>query len=564
MSAEKLSKPNMAYKKLRLMRSKMMASDSVSDIEIPIWVKGTQKWVTGLTKRTTCDDVIYALLYQDGLHEHVNTSAYAIFEKWREVERPLQGRTKIVKIWRTWGADQTNVHLSMRKFSELEYSGEFSLTRRKKKSRHKTRERDREREKERKSREHRHHHGYCQNSSERLRSMETLVKLVISQERKLSDMIEHADDTDKLIDKYESRLHKHRLKNNGGEYTKDVYLDENADAIDEMFSNANIEELELYVNFCDQIIALEDRIQSEHAKIEELAYQIQICSYDRDSLSGPSSLAEETSQIQVDLTRAQSCAIMQHYKYQDLQREIQFYEDKLAHKDDLCKRLQRELDDLDNDTNVHVRSSDSVNSGSSNGSAGSSNSNQLPLPERSKRVNVLTNTAGSPPPPLPERIRPTKNSLKPKLTSHSNPIESPHLPEVQGIHRSLQNCQTNQPERKPILKTTHPELRNGYNTQIKQNNSSETKVRFKTDDLLDKYFWDESSSEGISIDQSDCSDSKDVLDYIRRDDYSQFKPGVADRPYLTVKVEDQDSNSDTGLSSMHSDDSAVYHLETLV
>ena len=72
-------------------------------------------------------------------------------------------------------------------------------------------------------------------------------------------------------------------------------------------------------------------------------------------------------------------------------------------------------------------------------------------------------------------------------------------------------------------------------------------------------------SEGISIDQSDCSDSKDWFDYVgKKDEYSHIKSGYADRPYLTVKIEDPDSNSDTGLSSMHSDDSAVYHLETLV
>ncbi|WAR03681.1 RASFA-like protein [Mya arenaria] len=528
-----------------------MAGESVADIEIPIWVRGTQKWVTGLTKRTTCDDVIYALLYQDGLHEHVNTSAYAIFEKWREVERPLQGRTKIVKVWRTWGADQANVYLTMRKFDELEYSGEFSLTRRRKKSRHRTRERERtrDREKERRSRDHHHRHGYCQNASERLRSMETLVKLVISQERKLKDMIEHGDDTEKLIDKYESRLHKHRLKNNGEEYVKDAYLDDNGDEMDELFSNANVEELELYVSFCDKILALEDMIQNEHAKIEDLAYQIQTCSNQQECSSGSPTITEDISRVQVELTRAKSCAIMQHYKDQDLQRELQFYDEKMAHKSDMCKRLQQELDEIE--SIAHIHSSGSLDNC---GEAGSQN--PLPLPERTSRVQSAPCSPCSPPPPLPERLRPRTLQLPPPSSSKP-PVTSVQQPKCQIEHA---------PERKPILKQSAPERKNGYNTQHKSNSNSETKVRFKTDDIIDKYYWEDSSlSEGISMDHSDLSDCKDLFEYpSRRDEYSNVKSGTPNRPYLTVKVEDQDSNSDTGLSSMHSDDSAVYHLETLV
>ncbi|XP_045175467.2 ras association domain-containing protein 10-like isoform X2 [Mercenaria mercenaria] len=548
---------------------RMASGSSVAEIEIPIWVKGTQKWVTGLTKRTTCDDVIYALMYQEGLHEHVNTSAYAIFEKWREVERPLQGRTKIVKVWRTWGAEQSNVHLAMRRIDELEYSGEFSLTRRKKRSRHKIRDRERERdcerERERRPREHRRHHHYCQNASERLRSMETLVKLVISQERKLKDMIEHGDDTDKLIDKYESRLHSKRLKQNGDEYVKDAYLDSQCqDNMDEFFSNANVDELETYVNYCDKILEMEDKIKNEHSKIEDLAYQIQ--TYANENMSGSEKRTEpeDITKVQVDLNRAVSCAIMQQYKFQDLQRELHFYEEKLTDREELYNRLQAELSELENShlkSNESLDSSASVHSADSAGSNGSRTGNPLPLPERTNRAHIQANN--TPPPPIPERIRQKPEQVK---EVHSHP---PHITNHnQSKDSSQRDSQSKEhiPERKPILKTSVSDQRNGYNVPYKQTNSGETKVRFKTDSVIDKYNWEESSlSEGISIDQSDCSDSKDLFDYVTRSsDYSQFKTGVADRPYLTVKVEDNDSNSDTGLSSMHSDDSAVYHLETLV
>lgn len=94
-----------------------MAADAwVGDI--PIVVEGVQKWMTGLTRRTTCDDVIYALLYSRGQLETDSTANYAVFERWRAVERPLAGRTKIVKVWTSWGAQQPDVQLMLRRLDD--------------------------------------------------------------------------------------------------------------------------------------------------------------------------------------------------------------------------------------------------------------------------------------------------------------------------------------------------------------------------------------------------------------------------------------------------------------
>ena len=59
--------------------------------DIPIWVNDTRHYVTGLTRRTTCDDVIYALLHSavDAGGGGDLANKYAILEKWRGVERPL-------------------------------------------------------------------------------------------------------------------------------------------------------------------------------------------------------------------------------------------------------------------------------------------------------------------------------------------------------------------------------------------------------------------------------------------------------------------------------------------
>ena len=71
------------------MNTNTISSSSSSDnseltLEIPVWVQGKRKWVTGITKKTTFDDLIYALLAQaDLLKPNSSTTSitgYAIAE----------------------------------------------------------------------------------------------------------------------------------------------------------------------------------------------------------------------------------------------------------------------------------------------------------------------------------------------------------------------------------------------------------------------------------------------------------------------------------------------------
>ncbi|CAF0782499.1 unnamed protein product [Adineta ricciae] len=116
------------------------ASDmSELSLEIPVWVYGKRKWVTGITKKTTFDDLIYALLAQADLLKSstlTNSSpnavtGYAIAEcvqltastvpNANESEAPslitqrlLKGRGKVIKAYKTWQFDKlplTILHL---------------------------------------------------------------------------------------------------------------------------------------------------------------------------------------------------------------------------------------------------------------------------------------------------------------------------------------------------------------------------------------------------------------------------------------------------------------------
>jgi Ras association domain-containing protein 9/10 len=92
--------------------------------EIPVWIKGEQRWISGVTDQTTCMDLIEALLIDEGVIKATTSdnnnnqeksiyptrvNEYVIIERWRRVEQVLDPRTKILKIWTAWGAEQAEV-----------------------------------------------------------------------------------------------------------------------------------------------------------------------------------------------------------------------------------------------------------------------------------------------------------------------------------------------------------------------------------------------------------------------------------------------------------------------
>lgn len=98
--------------------------DSLEDNsnEIPVWVRGEQRWISGLSADTTCVQLVEALLRDDGLMDDDGSgphhgpsnrtellNQYVISEKWRRVEQILDANTKVLSIWTAWGTAQSEV-----------------------------------------------------------------------------------------------------------------------------------------------------------------------------------------------------------------------------------------------------------------------------------------------------------------------------------------------------------------------------------------------------------------------------------------------------------------------
>ena len=377
-------------------------------LEIPVWLGGCEKWVTGLTKRTTCDDIIYALLCHDNNpNEGIDVQNYAVYERWRDMERPLRGRTKILKVWRAWGTECHNVRFYMRKVENVldescEVSSIKSFTRkpRRQSSNHderRSRGRDTEGRSRQKSRDQHNNHrnsthtnnhnntnsntshrihrsyrephhrgnsrdtggrddslpsrhpsdkdtgyrdsfrhshrdsgyhsshrdsslppnrdsGHRRSADKRPRSQsqdrhtsehsrvkeedpnETqtkpspseevhksqafhqLVQIIIDQEKKLQDLLVRTQDTDKQIESHETKIHMLRMQKNGQNYVQEAYLrdksDESSASSEELFPHVKSVDLDAYIHICENILEIQDRITGQEGKIDDLSETI--------------------------------------------------------------------------------------------------------------------------------------------------------------------------------------------------------------------------------------------------------------------------------------------------
>ena len=78
-------------------------------------VNGQKITIEGVTRYTTCDDVIEMVFY----NYPMDTDSYALFESLYGVERMLYGKENVLKVVRSWGADRNSFTLLARKVDNV-------------------------------------------------------------------------------------------------------------------------------------------------------------------------------------------------------------------------------------------------------------------------------------------------------------------------------------------------------------------------------------------------------------------------------------------------------------
>ncbi|XP_029952108.1 ras association domain-containing protein 10-like [Salarias fasciatus] len=221
---------------------------------VPVWVCREERRVSGLTRRTTCGDVVRVLLEDQTLREAGVLSgppqSYCVVEKWRGFERVLPSRTRILRLWAAWGAERDSVRfLLLRNDASLPGTGPRSAEARVVPSRDgggpgallkgsgrssrtaaaASLTRDRQRRVVRKAfrkldRMNRQKERSADREPDSVDRMETLVHLVVSQDHTIRQQGHRIRELDREIERYEAGLHCDRVRRLGANYVQDLYL----------------------------------------------------------------------------------------------------------------------------------------------------------------------------------------------------------------------------------------------------------------------------------------------------------------------------------------------------
>lgn len=547
-------------------------SDGTDVVELPVWIGGCEKWVTGLTKRTTCDDIIYALLQHDtNPNEDFDVSCFCIFERWRDVERPLRGRTKILKIWKAWGDECRNVRLSVQKVEvPLDTSSEVSKTRR---SRRHYSTRDR------RGREKTRGRSSCGSSScnnvvrkdygpidgvgitddhYKAQAFHELVQIVIEQEKKIQEQLTRIRDTDSQIESYETKMHELRMRENGQNYVQDAYLRDKSDDSsggEELFPAIKANDLEAYMHICENILEIENKISHEQSRVLNLSQRVQEESILEPPPTPPRSLhhpppppvgcldgsrsgplasvpedhiQEEIERLKNDLIRSQALTDAQQHQLQLVEMTMKEMDSQLTHKSDFINKSIYELNIAENASMPPTGSDVGYNFSPKDRHSSSTSG-----------VSEVSEMEGS--------DRSTSRSRVGESRSRERSRDQPHNREK---------------SRERSVSTSSARGRSGSaSLREKQNFSRErlgsfTKVKQQT--------MCYNVPQGRTISHPSLSEPPHQEEYyVTRAYYPP--PSSYQENYLNVNTKNisDDSNSDTGLSSLHSDEAPPI-LETLV
>uniref|UniRef100_A0A3B4THS9 Ras association domain family member 10 n=1 Tax=Seriola dumerili TaxID=41447 RepID=A0A3B4THS9_SERDU len=291
--------------------------------KISVWVCREEKLVSGLTKRTTCADVVKVLLEDQNLQQGTSAAmlsgspqSYCVVEKWRGFERILPNKTKILRLWSAWGDEQENVRFVLVKNeASLPNNGPRSAEARvvqsresggpggvlkgtartcwtaaaaaanlsQEKQRRIVRKAFRKLDKMNKKKEQ----TVCKDKCS-VEKMETLVHLVISQDHTIRQQIQRIKELDREIERCEAKVHFDRIKRHGVNYVQDTYMVDasveapassdckrKAERQDARCTAEALAQFEEYARRCEEVIRLQEELTEREALVESITGEIQ-------------------------------------------------------------------------------------------------------------------------------------------------------------------------------------------------------------------------------------------------------------------------------------------------
>lgn len=302
-----------------------MLMERAEECKVSVWVCREEKLVSGLSRRTTCADVVRALLEEQ--RSAAPPRSYCIVEKWRGYERALPARTRLLRLWSAWGREREHVRFVLVRSDASVPSGGARSAEARVVSSAESRERalellsapvpptcsrerqrrvvrkafrklermkqnrggggeggeeddeegDEDGEGRKKGKRHASRVGTALSSS--ADRMETLVHLVVSQDHTIRQQLERIRELDGEIDRYEAKVHLDRMQRHGVNYVQDTYLAESSPEQDEESAvtaqEEEVEQFEEYTERWDEVIKLQEELAEREALLEQITGEIE-------------------------------------------------------------------------------------------------------------------------------------------------------------------------------------------------------------------------------------------------------------------------------------------------
>uniref|UniRef100_H3AV66 Ras association domain family member 9 n=2 Tax=Latimeria chalumnae TaxID=7897 RepID=H3AV66_LATCH len=348
--------------------------------EIVVWVYQEEKVVCGLTKYTTCIDVIQALLEEhqatSGTKSHLlgHPKEYCIVEKWRDFERILLPQTKILRLWKSWGEEQPNLQFVLVKANEFLPIPEQSVADAKvvqnterqcdlspaqyikslpvDKQKRIVRKAFRKLAKMKK--------GTFLSEDD---SMKTLINLILSQDHTIHQQIQRMRELDMEIEKYEAMLYLKQAEPGGEIFVQDTYLFEGVEFASgqNKCEKQSVYQVEDFLIKSEEILQLEEQLKHQKeligklsADIEREVINISLQSQEGNTLidcrhtdTNPDSFSEPNIEsMKCQLEKSMHTGLRVHIHLNDVQKELKYNDIILQRKAKEYEHLAAQLSSM--------------------------------------------------------------------------------------------------------------------------------------------------------------------------------------------------------------------------
>ncbi|KAG7333303.1 hypothetical protein KOW79_003438 [Hemibagrus wyckioides] len=336
------------FLKARL-KSKSKETEETQAKEIQVLVGKEEKVVSGVTKHTTCADVVLALLEDHKTIPeskrvlHGEPKEFCLLERWKGFERALPPLTRILRLWNAWGDERPFIQFVLVKTSEFvpkrsskskglrskrweqgpaQYAKNIPPERQKRM----VKKAFRKLEKLQKA-----------GSSDGSEEIDKMVQLIISQDFTIRQQLHKIRELDLELELVEQQLRESSLLDSG--------LTEKSNSQMLSLPIFQSEELQEYLYTSDGIAQLDEQVLRHKELIDELSRDIDlelrkaVCTFDTEELEGATaanpalefdsicalSTAEslELDTLQSELEASMKAGISLHTQTQDLEKELQ-------------------------------------------------------------------------------------------------------------------------------------------------------------------------------------------------------------------------------------------------